>query len=228
MFCGCVALVFISRGELAIGSLLVLLGAFFDFFDGMAARLLKVGSPMGAELDSLADVVTFGVVPAYISFQLLRSSTDWNYIPYIAFVIAIFSALRLAKFNVDDRQTDSFIGLPTPANALFWISIPLMQWQGLNFESVIDISSIELFFLKPTVILISTFVFSILLVVELPLLSLKFKSLSWKGNQNRFLLLIFSLPLIALFYFAAIPFILLLYLILSLIENRSASHEIQS
>jgi len=228
LFCGCLALTFIAKGELQIASLLVLGGAFFDFFDGMAARLLKVSSPMGAEMDSLADVVTFGVAPAYMAFELLQKGSLPEWMPYLAFLIAVFSAFRLAKFNVDDRQTDSFIGLPTPANALFWISIPLMVWQTKSGFEWIDTSSISYFFKKIPTIYFFIFLLSYALVAELPLLSLKFKNLSWKGNENRFILLLASVLLIALFVFAAIPFILHLYFILSLIENSRSNYVVQS
>lgn len=226
LFCGCLALTFITEGELQIAALFVLAGAFFDFFDGMAARLLKVTSPMGAEMDSLADVITFGLVPAYLVFELLQSSSLPNWAPYLAFLIAVFSAFRLAKFNVDDRQTDSFIGLPTPANALFWISIPLMVWQSKNGFEWINTSSISYFFKKIPSIYFFVFFLSYALVAEVPLLSLKFKHMKWRGNENRFILLMASVVLIALFIFAAIPFILLLYFILSLIENSRSNHEV--
>lgn len=228
LFCGCLALTFIAQGELQIAAVLVLAGAFFDFFDGMAARLLKVTSPMGAEMDSLADVITFGVVPAYLAFELLQNSSLPEWAPYLAFLIAVFSAFRLAKFNVDDRQTDSFIGLPTPANALFWISIPLMVWQTKEGFEWIDTSRISYFFKKIPTIYFFVFLLSYALVAEVPLLSLKFKNLKWEGNEKRFILLAASAALIALFIFAAIPFILLLYFILSLIENSRSNHEIQS
>jgi CDP-diacylglycerol--serine O-phosphatidyltransferase len=228
LFCGCLAITQIAEGNFLVASLLVLLGAFFDFFDGLAARALKVGSPLGAQLDSLADMVTFGIVPAYLAFEWLNQ-LDYNILNYAAFSIAIFSAVRLAKFNIDDRQTSSFIGFPTPANALFWISIPLIFWQVEN-----DIHFIAVDFLLSTFnsfyfILAAIAVFSYLLIAELPLLALKFENLNWKGNEFRMLLILFSLILIVLFLFAAIPFILLLYLILSIIQNNyKQSNEVYS
>lgn len=228
LFCGCVAITQIAMGNLAIASFLVLLGAFFDFFDGLAARLLKVTSPLGAQLDSLADVITFGLVPAYLAFSWLNQiePTKFN---YLAFLIAIFSAVRLGKFNIDTRQTDSFIGLPTPANALFWISLPLIQWQVENNIGLIQIK--ELMFVFEQAYLIFGFIvlLSFLLIAELPLIALKFKNLSWKSNQFRWILLISSLLLIVLFLFAAIPIILLLYVILSIIQTSTQQQdEIQS
>ena len=219
LLCGCLAIVQIAEGNFLIASLLVLLGAFFDFFDGLAARALNVNSELGAQLDSLADMITFGFVPAYLAFEWLNQ-LDYTIFNYSAFLIAIFSAIRLAKFNIDDRQGASFIGLPTPANALFWISIPLIFWQVDN-----EIHFIATDFLLP---IFNSFYFligavltlSYLLIAELPLLALKFKNLSWKENRFRFLLIGISLVLFVLFLFAAIPFILLLYLILSIIQNN--------
>lgn len=226
LLCGCLAILAVTSQQVELASLLVLLGAFFDFFDGLSARLLKVSSPIGAQLDSLADVVTFGLVPAFIALNQLEKYSSNEWLPYFALLIAVFSAIRLAKFNIDDRQTDQFIGLPTPANALFWVSIPLTQWQGEEMESLIDSSWISSIFQTQAIIIALVIIFSYLLVAELPLLALKFKQWSWKGNESRFLLLLTSVVLCTLFYFAAIPFILILYLILSIIANRPKSHEI--
>ena len=219
LLCGCLAITQIAEGNFLVASLLVLLGAFFDFFDGLAARALNVGSELGAQLDSLADMVTFGLVPAYLAFEWLNQ-IDYSIYNYLAFLIAIFSAVRLAKFNIDDRQTTSFIGVPTPANALFWISIPLIYWQVEN-----DIHFIRVDFMLPAFdsfffIISAILVFSYLLIAKLPLLALKFKNLNWNSNQFRFLLIGISVVLFTLFLFAAIPFILLLYLILSIIHNN--------
>ncbi|MDA9783017.1 CDP-diacylglycerol--serine O-phosphatidyltransferase [Vicingaceae bacterium] len=219
LLCGCLAITQIAEGNFLTASLLVLLGAFFDFFDGLAARALNVGSELGAQLDSLADMVTFGLVPAYLAFEWLNQ-IDYSIFNYLAFLIAIFSAIRLAKFNIDNRQTTSFIGFPTPANALFWISIPLIFWQVDN-----DIHFIPADFMLPAFnsfyfIIAAILVFAYLLNAELPLLALKFKDLNWNDNQFRFLLIGISLVLFVLFLFAAIPFILLLYLILSIIQNN--------
>ncbi len=228
LLCGCLAITQIATGHLMEASLLVLLGAFFDFFDGLAARLLKVTSPLGAQLDSLADVITFGLVPAYLAFSWLNGieSTYWN---YLAFLIAVFSAVRLAKFNIDDRQTDSFIGLPTPANALFWISLPLMQWQIEAQLGFIEIDGFLQFFKNPMLLFALIPLLCYLLIAELPLLALKFKNLSWQANKFRWILLLSSVILIGLFGFAAIPIILLLYIILSIIQtSTNKNDEIQS
>lgn len=226
LLCGCLALMQIADDSLVNASLLVLAGAFFDFFDGMAARLLKVKSEIGTQLDSLADLVTFGVVPAFIAFELIDHQTDEPFLAYLALLIAVFSALRLAKFNVDDRQTEQFIGLPTPSNALFWISIPLMNWQVDSLKSLLSVEMIVAVFQNKFFIVAAVLILSYSLVAEIPLLSLKFKNLSWQTNKSRFSLLAISLLLIALFYFVAIPIILLLYLMISIIDNRKATNEI--
>ena len=219
LFCGCLAVTQIAEGNLAMASLFVILGAFFDFFDGMAARLLKVTSPVGAELDSLADMITFGLAPSYLVFVWLNN-IEISILNYGAFLLAVFSAIRLAKFNVDDRQTTSFIGLPTPANALFWISLPMLEIQVENGFGLFDLHVLGDLFQNLLALFPLIGLFSYLLIAELPLLSLKFKTFVWEGNEYRFILLIFSGVLIGLFYFAAIPFIITLYLILSIIQNN--------
>lgn len=227
LLCGCIAVSEIASGNLITASLLVLLAAFFDFFDGMSARLLQVGSPMGAELDSLADMVSFGFVPSYIAFTLLDSNNLPEFVKYIPFLIAVFSAIRLAKFNIDDRQTTSFIGVPTPANALLWISIPLISWQNQSEISIVNVDSILVFFNNPWIIISLSILMSFLLVAELPLLALKFKSFGWKSNEFRWILILGSVILLSILFFAAIPFILILYLLLSLLENKNnTQHEI--
>ena len=186
---------------------LVWLSAFFDFTDGFAARMLKVSSPLGKELDSLSDMVSFGVVPAYLVYAMLASSSENAYLPYVAFLLAAFSALRLAKFNIDERQTDQFIGLPTPANVLFLTGIlflqPTLPW--IN---------------QPMVLVAITVIFSYLLVAELPLIALKFKDASWKKNISRYLLIIVSIIGLIIFKLAAIPFIIIFYILLSIVNNQ--------
>ncbi len=215
--CGCLAILLILQPQpnLYLACLLVVLGAIFDFFDGFAARLLGVSSPVGKELDSLADVVTFGLVPAFIARSLFLQTELANTYPLLAYlplVIALFSALRLAKFNVDTRQTHGFIGMPTPANALLWISFPLvMEFQPDSYP----------FWIAPFItngwaILVLVLVSSLLLISELPLIALKFKGFSWAGNESKFILIVGSVVLAAIFHFAAMPIILLLYLVLSM------------
>ena len=178
-----------------------------DFFDGFAARMLKVSSPIGKELDSLADMVTFGVLPSVIMFHLIGSYSDHQYLPFTAFIIAIFSALRLAKFNIDDRQQSVFIGLPTPANALFISSFAFIV--SSNYGG----------FVSTGVLLAVSVIFSLLLVAPIELFALKFKSFSWKDNQLRFTFLIISVLCIVIFKILAIPLIIITYIALSLINN---------
>lgn len=179
---GCVATSYAFGGEPKMALLWIIMGAVFDFFDGMTARLLHVSSPIGKELDSLADDVTFGVAPATIVFSEL-SVLDYpaflqpfsQYIPYLAFLIAAFSALRLAKFNLDERQTTSFIGVPTPANALFWGSL-----------IVFDPFWLEEYTWSVFIVLALVLLTSWLLVCELPLFALKFKQWSYRGNEIKY------------------------------------------
>lgn len=180
---GCIATSYAFGGSPKMALLWIIIGAVFDFFDGMSARLLHVSSPIGKELDSLADDVTFGVAPATIVFSELAVleypsflQPFCEYIPYLAFIIAAFSALRLAKFNLDERQTTSFIGMPTPANALFWGSLIVFNpfWlEGYSWSVL--------------VILALVCITSFLLVCELPMFALKFKQWSFKGNEIKYI-----------------------------------------
>lgn len=200
---GCIATLCAYSGNTQMALIWILIGATFDFFDGMSARLLKVSSPIGKELDSLADVVTFGVAPSTMIFytlsvidypSFLQSPPQYSFdiyrtvIPYLAFLMAAFSALRLAKFNIDQRQTDSFIGLPTPANALFWGALILTNpyWIENNSWSLFCILAL---------MLTSCY----LLVCELPMFALKFKHWSWKGNTIRYSFMIFTVIVLCLF-----------------------------
>lgn len=187
LFSGCIAgvMAFESRYELAL--LFIIISAVFDFFDGLAARALDAHSPIGKDLDSLADDVSFGLAPSLIVFSLFKEmpypaymegTATW--LPYSAFLISVFSALRLAKFNNDTRQTTSFIGLPVPANALFWASLVA------GYHPILTGGSVHPFGLLALVCL-----FSWLLVSEIPMFSLKFKNLSWKDNKVSFLFLLF-------------------------------------
>ena len=224
---GILSILFAFGGQLTAASICILLGAFLDFFDGFFARLLKVSGELGKQLDSLADLISFGLAPSVIVFQLLfqletndffqpssihLSDFSNHLLPYIAFLIPIFSAYRLAKFNIDTRQKDSFIGLPTPANALFFISIPFIveQEEGLIYD---------LLFQKE-IIVISVILLSLLMVSELQLIALKFKSLSWSENKYRYILIVTSLILLLLLGFEAVPIILILYIVLSIINKQ--------
>ncbi len=238
LLCGCIAIYFLFRGDFMTGVYLVLAAAVFDFADGFVARLLHVKSEIGKQLDSLSDVVSFGVVPGVAMFQLLTLSLKvWHfdlpvYTPFLAFIIPVFSAWRLAKFNIDERQTDHFIGLPTPANALVIISIlplvsrklesPLFPWNDYLF----------FFVTNPFVLIAATITLSYLLVSNLQLFAMKFRSFGWSENRMRYIFIIISVVLISLFYFVAIPFVIILYIVLSLTDqihkNKLKKHEIQS
>ena len=227
LFSGCIAIVFAFNGQLIATSWLIGIAAVFDFLDGFTARLLKVSSPVGKELDSLADVVSFGVVPGVIIYELILQSSNVpdiqvsgiNIAPFVAFLIPMFSAFRLAKFNIDDRQSESFIGLPTPANAILIASFPLI----LNQESILtglNISFISNIFNSFYFLLFLTILLSYLLVAELPLMSLKFKTLNWSDNRNRYIFLAISVLLLIFFFYTAIPFIIITYIIISIVSNN--------
>lgn len=215
MVSGCIATTFALSGSAKMAFLFIVIGAVFDFFDGMSARLLGVSSPIGKELDSLADDVTFGVAPASMVFTLLFTieypsfiEPLRNILPYFAFVIAAFSALRLAKFNLDDRQTTSFIGLPTPANALFWASL-------ITGTCIEDMG----IYLLP-VILCLIILCSYLLVAELPMFALKFKHWGWRGNEIKYIFLLTCIPLLLIFRLGAFSIIIAWYVILSAFNNK--------
>lgn len=204
LFSGCVACVMAFSGEFEFAMLFIVLGAVFDFFDGMVARLLGVSSPLGVQMDSLADDITFGLAPATVIFSFMKDVLAYPaflggfaaVLPYCAFLIAVFSACRLAKFNIDTRQTTSFIGLPTPANALFWSSLIVggKEWLlGLEHAWAL--------------LLVLILLFSYFLVSEIPMFSMKFKNLSWKSNKRRYTFLIVSIPMLALGYLAPVAII---------------------
>ncbi|HHT23009.1 MAG TPA: CDP-diacylglycerol--serine O-phosphatidyltransferase [Bacteroidales bacterium] len=203
LFSGCCGVWLAFNGNFVGATFAVILSAFFDFMDGMVARLVNAYSEMGKELDSLADVVSFGLVPGAMIFYMLSPDGNVENYTFLAFLIPIFSALRLAKFNIDDRQTTSFIGLPTPANAIFWAGIALSfsDWFSANYLVLIGLTAL----------------FSYLLVSEIPMFSLKFKNLSWKDNKLQFIFLGVSLLLIILLQLDAIAPIILWYIILSII-----------
>jgi CDP-diacylglycerol--serine O-phosphatidyltransferase len=205
---GCLSCVMAFQGNYLMASLFVYIAAVFDFLDGMAARLLKAYSNIGRELDSLADMISFGMAPGFILFSWLKEilPADMDYLSYIAFLIPVFSALRLAKFNIDIRQASSFIGLPTPANAIFIASLISLNHHPY-LESILQNSWV----ITGLVILLS-----FLLVSRLPMFSLKFKSLRWKDNQVRYIFLILSLLLILTFHLIALPLIIILFIVISL------------
>lgn len=216
---GCTATAFAFGGQLKTALLFIIIGAVFDFFDGMSARLLGVSSPIGKELDSLADDITFGMAPSTMVFYELGVMDYPSLIeplrpvlPFFAFVMAAFSALRLAKFNLDERQTTSFIGMPTPANALFWGSLIV----GAN--NVLESSP----YMLPAVLALVVLC-SYVLVSEIPMFALKFKQWGWKGNEVKYIFLITCVPLILIFGISSFAIIIAWYVILSIyvdIKNK--------
>ncbi len=212
---GSIATFYAFAGNAEMALIWIVVGAVFDFFDGMTARLLGVSSPIGKELDSLADVITFGLAPSTIVFAEL-SVIDYPafleplrpWLPFAAFIMAAFSALRLAKFNLDERQTTSFIGLPTPANALFWASL--------------IVGSRELIEGNPYMVFALLMLLAVscwLLVSEVPMFALKFKHWGWAGNQTRYIFIATSALLIAIFGITGIAIVILWYVVLSLYTN---------
>jgi CDP-diacylglycerol--serine O-phosphatidyltransferase len=203
LFSGCVAVYLAFKGNYQGAFIAILIAAIFDFFDGFAARMLKAYSPMGKELDSLADMVSFGVAPGAIVFSLLTETNFHEFLPFIAFLIPVFSGLRLAKFNIDERQTTSFIGMPTPANAIFWA--------GMAFSfSAFLVSNVW-------ILIIFSLLFSYLLVAEIPMFALKIKDLAWKNNQIQYIFLIGCIILLIVFQVNAFAPIIGLYILLSVI-----------
>ncbi len=215
---GCIATGTAFYGNYQWALLMILVGALFDFVDGLSARALGVSSPIGKELDSLADVVTFGVAPSAILFYLFHEVCYPEFLtplsrvlPYVAFLLAAFSALRLAKFNLDTRQTTQFIGLPTPANAIFWSSLVL------SYHRFLVSPRFNVIFLVLLLLL-----FCWMLVCEVPMLALKFHNLSWRENRWRYILVIGALPMLVFGYFALI---IVWYIVLSVIHDKVVGSE---
>lgn len=215
---GCVAAVFAFEGVYTIAFACIIMGAVFDFFDGLTARALKVSSPIGKELDSLADVITFGLAPATMVYSWLCECASAHLdmlvasaMPFAAFLLVAFSALRLAKFNVDERQTSSFIGLPTPANALFWGGLVIGSHDVVVAQSY-----------GWVLVLVLILLFSWLLVAEIPMFSLKFKNLSWKSNRIAYTFLLVSLVLLVVLGWGGLSAVIGWYIILSLLTQKRA------
>ncbi|MEX0273918.1 MAG: phosphatidylcholine/phosphatidylserine synthase [Flavobacteriaceae bacterium] len=231
VFCGCVATVFAVLNQLEYAAFFVFVGIIFDFFDGLAARWLNAKSELGLQLDSLADVITCGVVPGIVMFQLLGMGMDggWNVevhkeavssmfwtglkvrpLPFIGFLITMAAAYRLARFNIDDTQTDSFVGLPTPANALLIVSLPLiLLYHGNDF--------LNQWILNPWFLVALTFLSVYLMNSRLRLFALKFKSWGFAENAHRYLFVVICAVLLITLRFLAVPFIILLYLGMSVL-----------
>ncbi|MFT4600486.1 MAG: CDP-diacylglycerol--serine O-phosphatidyltransferase [Arenicella sp.] len=273
---GILAIMLTLQGHVDLAPYCIFISAIFDFLDGFVARLLNVQSEMGKQLDSLADMVTFGVAPGIIMFELIRQHVFYNFsplrafpipsgftspfsefpintsgmcdsgasgietemcssfyvfLPYIALIIPVFALFRLAKFNLDTRQSSSFIGLPTPAMTIFVAALPLMILDGFESHGTWKFDVAQNYLLNPYFIISSSLLLSILMVVELPLFALKFKSFKFKGNEIRYIFLTISIILLATLFAWALPIIILLYIILSVINNltkKQSKDEIQS
>ena len=207
---GVLGILWVLEGQLLYGAYFVILSAGFDFLDGFVARLLKVQSDMGKELDSLADVVSFGVLPGILLYSLTKAQTNSQVLPYLTLIIPMLSAYRLAKFNLDTRQSDRFIGLPTPANALLLSTLPhlVAHWPEL-----------APWVTSPIALVVIAWATSILLVSELPLIALKFKNSSFADNTYRYTLLCLGAFCFAWLQLAGIPLIIIAYLLLSGVEQ---------
>lgn len=231
LLCGSIAVLFAVNGELVTTAIFVFLGIFFDFFDGLVARKLNVQSELGLQLDSLADMVTSGLVPGIVMFQLFNlADSTWiefsynatvglssslaqnSFLPFFGLLITLASAYRLAKFNISTNQSDSFIGLPTPANTLLILSFPLI----LEFQNNDVINAI---ILNKWFLISITLLSACLMNANIKLLALKFKNFSFKDNSARFILIILAIILLVIFQFAAIPLIILTYIIISILNK---------
>jgi CDP-diacylglycerol--serine O-phosphatidyltransferase len=224
LLCGSIAVLFAVNSNFVAAALFVFLGIFFDFFDGFAARKLKVSSELGLQLDSLADMVTSGLVPGIVMFKLLELVvSDWGtvdlsngynipLIPVFGFLITLASAYRLAKFNLDDEQQTYFKGLPTPANALLILSLPLI----LEFQNNDLINGI---ILNKWFLIAVTILSAYLLNSNIKLFALKFKDFSFKGNSARYIFMILCIVLLIVLKFAAIPVIIILYILMSVLDH---------
>ena len=229
LFCGAVAAMYAVKGFYEMTAIFVVIGIFFDFLDGFVARILGVSGELGKQLDSLADVVTSGVVPGLLLFFLMKNNVinssnvemeisfgqfepKFGLLPYVAFLVTLAAAYRLAKFNLDTRQSDSFIGLPTPAMSLFVISLPLI------YQST-DIEMVKTLLLNNNFLIGIVVGLSLLMNLEIPLFSLKFKDFSVKNNAVKYLFLVVSGALIVLLKYMAIPLIITFYVVLSMLTN---------
>lgn len=215
LFFGVIGIIWVLDGNIQSGAYFILIAAGFDFLDGFVARLLKVQSEIGKELDSLADVVSFGVLPGLILFMMVKNQTGpQSFLPYLTLIVPMLSAYRLAKFNLDTRQSDRFIGLPTPANALFIGTLPYLMDQWSIFEYWLS---------SPIVLVILAWIFALLLVAEISLIALKFKRLAFSKNIFRYTLIFIGVAIFAWIQLAGIPLVILAYIGLSVVENAIGS-----
>jgi CDP-diacylglycerol--serine O-phosphatidyltransferase len=229
LFCGSIAVLFAVEGNLFMAAVFVILGIVFDFFDGFAARILDVKSELGLQLDSLADMITSGVVPGIVLFKLFEkslgdfpysydfTSKEWNdnitsIVPLVGLLVTLASCYRLANFNIDSRQTESFIGLPTPANTLFILSLPMILLTN-------DVAWVNDLILNPWFLIGLTLFSCYMLNAEIPLFSLKMKTYGFKENAVKYVFLIVSVIMLILLQFMAIPLIIVLYVLISLFMN---------
>ncbi len=219
LFSGCIALVFALNKDFDLAFYFVCLGIFLDFFDGFFARLFKVSSPLGLQLDSLADMVTSGVVPGVVMYQMIANSSafptmnsDIVFYPFLGFIITLGSCYRLANFNIDTRQTDSFIGLPTPANALFILSLPLVLQYS---DSIIILELLTNHWLLMVITLFSAYILN----AEIPLFSLKIKKFNITDNVLQIVFLSLSLVFLLFFEYLGIPMVIIFYVLLSVLNN---------
>lgn len=246
---GILAIIFSLTGKIELAPYCIFISAFCDFLDGFLARLLKVQSELGKQLDSLADMVTFGVAPGIMvyvmidqppfiaflkqdySLRLQEITPEMEILKYAAFLLPVFALFRLAKFNLDIRQADSFIGVNTPAMTLFFAAFPLILSQSIGEFShgIADHMSLHFqlvsFISNPYFLAISSLIFSLLMVSEIPLFALKFKKFGWKGNEIRWIFLTLAVVMLATLFFWAIPLIIILYVILSLINTQFTKHK---
>ena len=234
LFSGMIAVIMAATDELILAAFFVFLGIFFDFFDGFFARKFKVEGELGKQLDSLADMVTSGVVPGIIMFQMMLFATkgkwfmelscetgSWQdyqetyfyFIPFLGLFITLAAAYRLANFNIDERKTSSFIGLPTPAFSIFIMSMPLILFYS---ENLFFIDLLQNIYVLVTITLIGSY----LMIAEIPLFSLKFKNYKWSGNEVKYVFLLATVIMLFLLKTVAIPLTILLYILLSVIENK--------
>ncbi len=233
LIAGLIAIIQVLEGDLVLASIFIFIAALFDFLDGTAARLLDARSELGKQLDSLADLVSFGVAPGLIMFHLLSAGCQGScnileqhhITPYFALLIPVCSAFRLAKFNIDLSQEEHFVGLPVPANAIFFASIPLVLFSQANQFTLIPLDFLSDFFSNSRVLAILTVLFSYLLVSDFYLFSMKFKKMGWKGNEVRYIFLILTASYLVLFSLFAIPLIIITYFVLSLFFQKTITRQ---
>lgn len=222
LFCGCIAITFVVQQQFEMTFYFVCLGIFLDFFDGFFARIFQVASPLGLQLDSLADMVTSGVVPGLTMFYMMLEAFGLQIsdtfsgqyaLAFLGFLVTLGSCYRLANFNIDTRQTDSFIGLPTPANALFILSLPLVV---RHFDSFMLFELLSNYGVLLAISIGSAYILN----AEIPLFSLKVKKLTFKDNKLTFFFLAVSLLLLVTLQFLGIPLVILFYIFLSILNNK--------